>query len=218
MILSWLRDGVDILEFHEHFSGYFKGVKYDSDFPLAKVLKNHASCRVFSEFISEAVLKRVAQGTVAVWGRVNVASLPYLVLPLTVEPSKPRLCLDARFLNLWMRDSPFTLDKLINVTRFVYKDSYISKCDDKSGYDHVLLKTSSQPLVGFEWSGWWFVCRTLPFGWKESPFVYHTIGLSVSSYLRSWGIPCLLYIDDRLNGEVLTRGLNLGRSGRKLKD
>ena len=26
----------------------------------------------------------------------------------------------------------------------------------------------------------------------------------MSSYLRSWGIPCLLYIDDRLTAEVLT--------------
>lgn len=30
-----------------------------------------------------------------VWGRVGVDSPPYLVLPLTVEPTKPRLCLDA---------------------------------------------------------------------------------------------------------------------------
>ena len=167
-ILSWLRDGVDILEFREHFSGYFKVVKYDSDFPPAKVWKNHASCRVFSEFISEAVLKRVAQGAVAVWGRVNVASPPYLVLPLTVELSKPRLCLDAQFLNLWMRESPFTLDKLVDVRRFLYKNSYISKCDDKSGYDHVLLKTSFQPLVGFEWSGWWFFAELFHLGGRRA--------------------------------------------------
>lgn len=134
---------------------------------------------------------------------MNVVEPPFLVLPLTVEPSKPRLCLDARYLNLWMRDCPFTFDKLIDVPRYVYKDSYITKCDDKSGYDHVLLQESSQQLFGFEWSGWWFISRTLPFGWKESPFVYHTLGLSVSSYLRAWGIPCSLYIDDRLNGEVL---------------
>ena len=61
-----------------------------------------------------------------------------------------------------------------------------------------------QTYVGFEWAGWWFVCATLPFGWKESPFIYHTIGLAVSSYLRRLRVPCSLYIDDRLNGELFT--------------
>ena len=38
-----------------------------------------------------------------------------------------------------------------------------------------------------------------------SPYVYHTTGLKVSSLLREQGIPCSLYIDDRLNGELLTK-------------
>jgi hypothetical protein len=42
----------------------------------------------------------------------------------------------------------------------------------------------------------------LPFGWKFSPSVYHTTGLLASSFLRSIGVPCSLYIDDRHNGEL----------------
>lgn len=113
----------------------------------------------------------------------------YLVLPLTVEPTKPRLCVDARFLNLWMRDSPFKLDKLVDVTRYVYKNSLMTKCDDKSGYDHVLLQEQSQQYFGICWKNWWFVCTTLPFGWKLSPFIYHMLGAAVSGYFRSIGIP-----------------------------
>ena len=37
---------------------------------------------------------------------------PHLVLPLTVEPSKLRLCHDERYLNLWIRDLPIQLDHL----------------------------------------------------------------------------------------------------------
>ena len=51
---------------------------------------------------------------------------PFLVLPITIEPSMPRLCIDARYLNLWTRDSPFALDKLIDVSRYVYRGSYMS--------------------------------------------------------------------------------------------
>lgn len=80
----------------------------------------------------------------------------------------------------------------------------MTKCDDKSGYDHVLLQEASQQYFGICWRGVWFVCTTLPFGWKESPFIYHTIGLVASGYFRRLGIPCSLYIDDRLQGEVFT--------------
>ena len=103
--------------------------------------------------------------------------------------------MDARFLNLWMRDAPFSLDKL---------SSFMTKCDDKFGYERGLLSEASKSYFGFSFGGLWFVCTTLPFGWKIPAFVYHTIRLSASGFLRSKGIPCSLYIDDRLNGELLT--------------
>ena len=200
-ILNWISSKVDVHDFVNHYSGTFKGESYDSDFPPPKYFRNHVSCKKFSTFISDAILKHMAMGSVRVWGKVDLDEQPYLVLPLTVEPSKPRLCLDARFLNLWMKDCPFSLDKLVDVKCYIYKDSYFTKCA-KSGYDHVHLQESSQELFGFQWGGWGFVSTTLPFGWKESPYIYHTIGLATSSYLRSCGVPCSLYIDDRHNGEV----------------
>ena len=119
-----------------------------------------------------------------------------------MEPCKPRLCIDARFLNLWMKDTPFSLDKLIDVPRFVYKNS---KIDDKSGYDHILLTKESSQYFGSEWNGLWWVCTTLPFGWKNSPYVYQTIGLVASNFFSQKGIACSLYIDGRLNGELFTK-------------
>ena len=201
---GWIRDKVDILQFARPFSGVFKRARYSSDLPPRKRFPNHESCRKFSDFISREIINRVSTGAFRVWGEVGVDDPPYLVLPLTVEPSKPRLCIDARFLNLWMRDMPFSLDKLADVPRFIYKGSFMTKCDDKSGYDHVFLSENSQTYFGFSFGGLWLVCTTLPFGWKISPYIYHTIGLAASGFLRAKGIPCSLYIDDRLNGELLT--------------
>ena len=48
------------------------------------------------------------------------------------------------------------------------------------------------------------VNATLPFGWKESAFIYHSTGLAASSVTRDLGIPCSLYIDDRLNSELVS--------------
>ena len=51
-----------------------------------------------------------------------------------------RLCIDTRLLNFSMRETSFSLDKLIDVPSFGYKkNSFMLKIDDKSGYDHVLL-------------------------------------------------------------------------------
>ena len=121
----------------------FRGVHCDCDIPPARVMGNHSSCNKFSDFISHTLEEHPLTGAFRVWGKVGDVAPPRLVLPLTVEPSKPRLCIDARFLNLWMRDSPFPLDELRDVPPYVYPDSLMSKVDDKSGYDHVLLTEES---------------------------------------------------------------------------
>lgn len=68
------------------------------------------------------------------------------------------------------------------------------------------MSETSRTLLGFQWGGHYFTCNTLPLGWKNSAFVYHTINLQAISYLRNHSVACLLYIDDRLietyNGEV----------------
>ena len=84
-------------------------------------------------------------------GKVGEVAPPRLVLPLTMEPSKPRFFVDARFLNLWMGNSPFSLDKLRNVPRYVYQASPMSKIDDKSGYDHIFLTEESMQYFGIRW-------------------------------------------------------------------
>ena len=81
----------------------------------------------------------------------------HLVLSLTVEPTKPRLCHDARFLNLWMGDMPFSLDNVDDLPRYVTKDSYQTVLDDKSGYDHLLLSEESRTFFEIQWGGWYFV-------------------------------------------------------------
>ena len=201
-ILGWIRDKVSIKPFFKHFKGSFKGELFDSDEPPMKVFKNNVSCKPFVSFVEETLVARLRSGAISLLGRVGVVDPPFMVLPLTVEPTKPRLCHDARYLNLWMRDMPFSLDRLIDLPRYVGKDTYQTVLDDKSGYDHILLSEDSRTYFGIQWGGWYFTYNTLPFGWKISPFVYHTTGLLASNFLRATGIPCLLYIDDRHNGEL----------------
>ena len=55
-----------------------------------------------------------------------------------------------------------------------------------------------------------FFC-TLPFGWKTSAYIYHNLGLAVSSSARSYGAPVSQYIDDRHVGQLFSHATE-GRS------
>ena len=60
-------------------------------------------------------------------------------MPLTVEPSKPKLRHDERFLILWIRDLPFRLDHISDLLRY-----FQTNMDDKSGYRHDELPENSR--------------------------------------------------------------------------
>ncbi|XP_069101991.1 uncharacterized protein [Argopecten irradians] len=202
-VRDWLQSGVDIHGFFRPFKGNFKGKAYNSPMPPSAYFENSPSCEKFSDFVVQSLTDRVKNGSLRVVGKVGECDPPHLVLPLTVEPSKPRLCHDERFLNQWIKDSPFQLDTLKDIPRLVERDTYMTSVDDKSGYDHVLLHENSQKYFGVQFGGWFFVYTTLPFGFKASAFIYQSIGMVATGYCRSLGVPILQYIDDRWIGEKL---------------
>ncbi|VDI56714.1 Hypothetical predicted protein [Mytilus galloprovincialis] len=151
-------------------------------------------------------------GSVKLLGAVGECEPPRIVMPLTVEPSKPRLCHDERFLNLWVKDLPFHLETLKDIPRLVQKDALMVTYDEKSGYDHVKLSQHSFTYFGIQFGGFYMTYTTLPFGWKASPFIYQSIGMCVTSYLRKLNVLNTLYIDDRFS---VTRGGPLQSSEEK---
>lgn len=174
-ISDWLLNGVDLHKFLRHFKGNFKGMSYDSDKPPSIYLQNSSSCENF-KFIEAELTHRLENGSLILLGRVGEVDPPHLVLPLTVEPTKPRLCHDERFLNLWIKDCPFNLETLRDVPRLFNRDGFMTSIDDKSGYDHVLLSESSRTYFGIQFGGYYMVYRTLPFGFKSSAFIISLFG------------------------------------------
>lgn len=201
-ITSYITDGVDIFHFFTPFRGRFQGKQYCSEIPPKACFSNAPSCKSFTYFISSTIMERVKNGSLRIVGRVGDCEPPHLVLPITIEPNKPRMCHDERFLNCWIKDSPFTLDYLTDLIRYVGPDHLQTTFDDKSGYDHVRLHPRSYSFFGLEWQGWYFTYTTLPFGWKASACIYHTIGLVATNFIRSLGVPCSQYIDDRHIGQL----------------
>lgn len=205
MVRSWIAEGINVFSFFRPFKGNFRGNSYNSEEPLPNRFPNSASCNSYEAFVSKTLEEWIKCGAVRVLGKVGEVEPPRVIMPLTVEPSKPRLCHDERYLNLWVKDLPFTLDTLKEVPRVVGKNCYMTCIDHKSGYQHVRLTKNSETYFGICWQGFYLVYTTLPFGFKASCYIYHTLSTMVVSYGRELGVPSLIYIDDCMNTELASQ-------------
>ena len=205
-VFDWIVNKVDIHDFMIPFKGTFLGVKYNHSYPPSRHFKNAPICEQFVDYINSELTLRLKTGAISYLGRVGEVEPPYIISPITIEPTKPRLCLNLMYLNCFMKDTPFSLDTLQDVPHLIKRNSYMSKMDDKSAYLNMFMTEKSRQLLGFQWGGHYFCSNTLVFGWKNAAFVYHTTNLQVMSFLRKLSITGLLYIDDRLleefNGTV----------------
>ena len=85
---------------------------------------------------------------------------------------------------------------MTDLPRCVLPGQFQTSLDDKNGFQHVKLHSSSETYFAFEWKGYYFTFSVFPFGWKASAFIYHSLGLAVSHVARYLGVPISQYIDD----------------------
>jgi len=133
--VRYLECGVDVHDiFLVRFEGSFQGQVYSSPSPLRAHFTNSRSCHPLSEFISKIILERVANGSLSVWGKVGVAQPFHLVMPITMEPTKPQTCHDERdFLTYGSKTSPFPWiflpTSLVTSTRIASKPHATTRVD-----------------------------------------------------------------------------------------
>ena len=197
-LLGWIK-GVKIEEFLKSFtSTEFQGIKLNSYYPHAQSFPNYVPSE-FESFMDNTVQEWSSLGILQEWEKIRTHKepiIPTVVSPLGIEPNKPRALWDGRFVNEFCRDVPFSMDNATRVAEVAWENAYFFKLDHKNGYQHVPLHRDSWKYFGIFWKGKYYVFTVLPFGWKNSPLIYHTLTEAVAMYLRSLGIPMLVWIDD----------------------
>ena len=121
-ILEYISRKVNILEFLRPFKGVFKGVHSDSPSPPRRAFPNLTILR--AKDLRDLFQKRSSLAFLPVQWKYRQGGFKWtarLVLPLIGEPSKPRLCVDDRFVHLWKA--------ALNI--FVYSKSFMTKLEDK---------------------------------------------------------------------------------------
>ena len=200
IVRPWLVHKVDIPAFFQHYRGIFNGRHFDSSVPPRMYFQNAPICWDYLDFINGTIKKRLEEGSMICLGKVGESPPPYVVNALSIEPIKPRLILSMRAVNLFCRDTPFPLAPLSQIVAGFPPNSFFTSFDDVQGYKQLSLTERSYGYCGFEWGGFWFCDTTLPFGWKNSAYVYTSTGEVLSRWLRNKGIHTHLWIDDRFLG------------------
>jgi hypothetical protein len=96
---------ISIHDFLVPYRGTLLGRSYDSPTPPPRVFANHPLTREHSAFVTKKVAEELRIGVVRLWSRVGEVAPPHLVLPIVVEPSKPRILVR----NLFLLDDSFGL-------------------------------------------------------------------------------------------------------------
>lgn len=196
--------GIRPSRYFQHFRGTFMGQQYDCSYPPPREFSNHWPCDRVStgqspeDWAWEKIQADLKSGAVR-----RVASKPRVVLPLSVEPSKPRLITDARYINLWTGLADFRLDTVGQIPGVFRADSYFCNYDHKSGYHHFDFVGDEQELFGFSIRGEYFVFASGCFGYSRMPEIYHITHMALLSFVqKSFSVPCLGYLDDSLTGSL----------------
>jgi hypothetical protein len=93
----------------QHFNGTFWGVHYDHSYPPPRQFQNASNCRQHTQFLNNEILSCLQSGAIPLVGKVGEVDMPHIVSPITVEPTKPRMCINLMYLNCFMNDTPFNL-------------------------------------------------------------------------------------------------------------
>jgi len=190
-VLQWLASGVDVVKY------FIDGV------PPAPAEYRNRVPREFEAWTSKQIEEYLASGALRRWsstqeGGSQRAPKPQVVLPLSIEPEKPRLIVDARYLNQHTQERPFTMETIGCVPALCPPGSTLVSADHKSGFHHVPLSTASQNFFGIFWKGEYYVWTVLVFGYSLSPWIYQTLSDAMCHFVRGKGIPVTSWIDDFL--------------------
>ena len=113
LIVGWIKHGISVKEFIVPFKGQYRQEQFNHLFPPNKHYPNNKKCKFYRDTTSREIEQKIAMGAIKVWGRVGTCSPPAIVMPLSIEPSKPRLVHDQQYLNCFMRRCSFSLDRVV---------------------------------------------------------------------------------------------------------
>ena len=183
-IISVITRGFQI-SFHDNFPGVLREVTGTPRYPKALLA-------IRSE-IQELIQKNAI---------VEVDDFPLLCLsPIFViqkETGDLRIILNLKKMNVFIPVQHFRMETLKVILQDLRSHDWAVSINLKDAYLHVPVYPRSRRLLGFKFLGKAYTYKVLPFGLKDSPWVFSRIVATVIGHLRLQGIRIFYYLDDWL--------------------
>ena len=133
---------------------------------------------------------------------VKVDDSPLLCLsPIFVIPKSSgdlRVILNLKQINVFIPPQPFRMETLNVILPNLSSQDWAATIDLKDAYLHVPIHRDSQRLLGFSFLDQTYSYKVLPFGLKDSPWVFTRLVATLIAFLRLQGIRIYYYLDDWL--------------------
>ena len=180
--------------------------------------KNLSYCHVFaSQFLSWIKTGCIRPG-VRVNSETRLKDHAEVLLPLQMEPNKPRVCIDGSAPgkvgphDRRREELPCVLDDNRLVVTSLDDGDLMSVVDDSNGFNQARLSSFSRRFAAFLFISCLFYCDALPFGLVASPSKFQMLNRVAVTALQNLGIKIFLYLDDRMIISRLGRPLNPGET------
>ena len=173
-------------------------ISVSPDFPLVlrkptQTLRDpSAHLQVLEEIMCLVQKKAIVQVT----DRPDLSLSPVFVIPK--HTGGLHVILHLKTMILFIPPHCFQMETLTSIFPTLSAQDWAISVDLKDRYLHVPIHPSSQHHLGFHYQDWTFVYQVLPFGLKDSPWVFTCLVANLVAYLRLCGIHIHYYLDDWL--------------------
>ena len=164
--------------------------------------KNNKSSLDKSDFVQDAIQSLLNKRCIS-----EVNHIPKCCNPLSVatKNSKPRLVLDLRHVNQYVKYQKVKYEDLKTFSELFDTDDYFITFDLTSGYHHVDIIPEHKKYLGFQWTFpdgtiKYYVFNVLPFGLSSACYIFTKL---LRPFVKKWrleGIKSIVFLDDGICG------------------
>ena len=133
---------------------------------------------------------------------VQINDFPSLCLsPIFVIPKKSgdlRVILNLKEFNLFILTQHFRMETLNVILPQLSASDWAVSIDLKDAYLHIPVHPQSRRFLGFQFMDMTYQYKVLPFGLKDSPWVFTRVVATLVGHLRRLGLRVFYYLDDWL--------------------
>jgi hypothetical protein len=176
-------------------------MKFASRYPPKRVFQNFVP-KEFEGWVDSEISSLIEKKVILEWEPSMGGESPTVIAPLLVEPTKPRLIYDARYVNKFMELPEFSLDSVGKFASCGWKGMYTFTMDHKNGY--VLPRTATPICLEILW---FYLERKdlciyhFVFWMVSSPLYTSSLTESVAAFIREIVMaPIMTWIDDIISG------------------